>query len=390
MRREDFMQRWTGITGIWVIYLVLVIFASVQSWSLPLKANEENGRLYRHFNNFEIFRSAHDHLLNHQDLYREYPEEHWDLFKYSPAFALAFGVFAWLPDFTGILLWNGLNAILLLMAFWSLPYLSTRQRSWAALLAAPELLTSLQTEQSNGLMAGLMMFTYIFLERGRPGLAAGSVVASGFIKIFGLAALPLFLFYPKKSIAAGLGLAWALVFLALPMLVTTLPELGAQYVSWKAVLASDHAGKSGISIMGFLKAWFGVAPGSTWITLTGMIMVLLPFLRVQVYQENHFRHLALASFLIWVVIFNHMAESPTFIIAMAGITIWFVSSPAEPWRILLMASAILWVSLSPSDIFPAEWRREIFRPYVVKVIPCILIWIAIWWEMMTLRPSQTA
>ncbi len=388
MRRSTMFTEWLSTkAGIWVVYLALVIFASLQSWSLEPSRNEKNGRYYRHYNNFEIFQAAHRHVVEGKDLYSLYPEEHWDLYKYSPTFALAFGAIAWLPDLAGIMAWNGLNAIVLLLAFLHLPYLDRRKQWLAALIAAPELLTSLQTEQSNGLMAGLMLFTYIFLEQGRRGAATGTVLASGFIKIFGLAVLPLFLFYPGKWRSAFYGIAWMVIMLAAPLLVLTPQELIDQYISWRSVLAADHAGNTGFSVMGFLKAWFRFEPGGTWITLSGLILLMLPWLRLRAYDSPDFRRLAIASILVWVVIFNHMAESPTFVIAMAGIALWFVSEKPSTGSIALLVLAILLVTLSPSDIFPATWRREFFRPFVVKVIPCILIWLVIWWRMIRFSPD---
>src|SRR5690606_18923764 len=98
------------------------------------------------------------------------------------------------------------------------------------------------------------------------------------------------------------------------------------------------------SVMGFLKAWFSWEPGGTWITLTGIGLLLLPWLRFPAYREAHFRRLALVSVLLWVVIFNHMAESPTFVIAMAVIAIWYVSSPREIWRMILLVVAFVLIT----------------------------------------------
>ena len=56
-----------------------------------------------------------------QDLYTQYLAEHWDYFRYSPSFALAFGAFAWMPDLAGLLLWNTLNAAVLFLGWMALP-----------------------------------------------------------------------------------------------------------------------------------------------------------------------------------------------------------------------------------------------------------------------------
>ena len=97
-------------------YLLLAWIASLQQWSL-----KRPGDPYTHYNNYVIFRQAFFHLLRHQDLYTQYLPEHWDYFRYSPSFALAFGVFFWMPDLAGLLLWNTLNAGVLFLGWLALP-----------------------------------------------------------------------------------------------------------------------------------------------------------------------------------------------------------------------------------------------------------------------------
>jgi len=43
----------------------------------------------------------------------------------------------------------------------------------------------------------------------------------------------------------------------------------------------------------------------------------------------------LASLLVFVVIFNHQAERPSFVIAATGAAIWFVESPRDRLRLAL-------------------------------------------------------
>jgi hypothetical protein len=83
----------------------------------------------------------------------------------------------------------------------------------------------------------------------------------------------------------------------------------------------------------------------------------------------------LALTLIWVVIFNHKAESPTFIIAMAGAAIWYFNSERSTINTVLFILAVIFTSLAPTEIFPREIRVSVFEPYVVKVVPIILIWV---------------
>ena len=102
-----------------------------------------------------------------------------------------------------------------------------------------------------------------------------------------------------------------------------------------------------------------------------------------------FRYLLICSILLWIVIFNHKAESPTFIIAMTGVALWFVKSKKSSLNIILFVSAVLLTSLSPTDLFPKYLKEEFVVPYTLKAFPCILIWLKITYDMITLKPTGT-
>ena len=78
-----------------------------------------------------------------------------------------------------------------------------------------------------------------------------------------------------------------------------------------------------------------------------------------------------------MVIFNHKAESPTFVIAMAGVAIWFVMSPKNWANYTLLVLAFVFTSLSPTDIFPKTIRDNIVNPYCLKGVACIAVWLKI-------------
>jgi hypothetical protein len=101
------------------LFLALAILASILS--LYPKVKIFDGIEYTNYNNYVIFKQSFIHLMNHQDLYKLYPNEHWDLYKYSPTFALFFGFFQIFPDSIGLILWNILNAGVLLFSIYYLP-----------------------------------------------------------------------------------------------------------------------------------------------------------------------------------------------------------------------------------------------------------------------------
>ena len=83
-----------------------------------------------------------------------------------------------------------------------------------------------------------------------------------------------------------------------------------------------------------------------------------------------------------------MAESPTFIIAMAGVVIWFYAQKPSTINIVLLILCIVFTCLSPTDIFPPYVRKEIFQPYVAKAVPCILIWVKIIYDLLFDKITQ--
>lgn len=368
-----------------VVYCLLVLAATSQAYFGSLVINEVNGLEYTRYNNYIIFKQSFYHLLGYQDLYKVYPLEHWDLYKYSPAFALLFGLLALQPDFLGLLCWNLINAGVLLLAVRYLPQLELKTRVLILLAIAVELLTSLQNEQSNGLMAGLIIGSFCLLERRKYLWATFCLVFSIYLKLFGLVGFALFLFYPQKWKLAVYTFFWSAVLLVLPLVAVDAAQLWQLYQSWLDLLSQDHTIAFGLSVMGWLKTWFGLEVPKTGVLAVGALLFMIPFLRFKRYRDYHFRLLVLASLLVWVVIFNHMAESPTFIIAMSGVGIWYFSQQRSPVNLVLFVLAVVFTMLSPTDLFPRFIREEVFKPYVVKGVPCILVWLKISYDLILVR-----
>lgn len=372
-----------------VLFFFLAVLASVQSVLLGLKTFQPDGPLYTHYNNYVIFKQSFFHLIQQKDLFILYPAEHWDLYKYSPTFSLFFGLFAYLPDIVGLSLWNVLNALILFFGVKALPHFSDKQKALILLIVVLELMTSLQNAQSNAMMAGLIIWSFAALERRQYLIATLFIMATVYIKIFGLVAMALFLFYPRKDKLALYSAAWAVVLFVLPLVVVSLEQLMFLYRSWGHLLQDDHSASYGFSVMGWLSTWFGFNANKLAVLGTGVILFCVPLLRFHLYSNLVFRTLCLCSVLIWVIIFNHKAESATFVIAMSGIAIWFFMQEKWCWEnAALLVLAVVFTSLSPTDLFPRFIRKGILEPYVVKVLPCILIWAKIIWEM--LRLPKTA
>lgn len=364
-----------------LLYIVATVGVSLQLYLRPPKYFEDGGIQYTHYNNYIVFKQSHFHLLEGTDLYKPYPEEQWDLFKYSPAFAAFFGVFAHLPDLIGLILWNLMNSLIILYAIYLLPGLTNKSRALILLTIFIELITSLQNTQSNALVAGLIILTFVFLEKGNYPLVTLFIALSVFIKLFGIVAIVLFVFYPRKILLAGYFILWSVLLFLIPVLFTGISGFSELYSTWINLISSDHTASYGLSVMGWINTWFRIEIDKLITMVIGAVLLCLPLLRINLYKDYGFRILMLASLLLWVIIFNHKSESPTFIIAMTGIAIWFYIQPLKTINLILIILAFIFISLSPTDIFPVFIRKNYVIPYVLKVVPAIIIWGKIVYEL---------
>jgi len=336
-----------------------------------------------HYNNYIIFRQSFFHLVQLKDLYQLHPSEHSDYYKYSPTFALLMGILAYLPIFPGYLLWILLNAMILFVAIRTLPVNDPRFKVYILWFIVIDLITSLQNSQSNALMAGLLILAFCLLERKNFALATLMISLTVFIKIFGLVAFSLFFLYPVKKKFIFYSALWMVMLLILPLIVISPSQLIYLYKSWWGLLSADYSASIGYSVMGWFHTWFHFDPPKNLVVLSGAVIFYIPLLFVKRYGQFIFRLLFLCNILIWVIIFNHRAESSTFIIAVCGIGMWYFSQEKNYFNLILLLFAFIFTCLSPTDVFPSTVRNNFFQPYVLKVVPCILIWVKIIYELVS-------
>ncbi len=361
-----------------IVYILLAIGAGVHSYLIGPQMFA--GRLYTHYNNYMTFKHSFVHLIQNKDLYIEYPDEHWDFYKYSPTFALFMAPFYYLPNLPGLILWDLLNAVILYLAIKSLQ-LDERTKSLILWFIAIELLTSIQNEQSNGLVAGLLILAFTMFEKDKPFLATLFISISAYVKIFGVIGFVLILFYPKKFKAISYSIFWMIIFALLPLVVISPMQLKFLYLRWFELLRWDYSESAGLSVMGWLSSWFKLNPPKNLVVIIGVVILLIPLLNFKSYENFIFRLTFLASILIWVVIFNHKAESPTYVIAISGVAIWYFTQKRKIENLALLIFAFIFTSLSPTDLFPKFLRDSVVIPYVLKAVPCIFIWFKLSYDL---------
>jgi hypothetical protein len=141
--------------------------------------------------------------------------------------------------------------------------------------------------------------------------------------------------------------------------------------------------------MRILSDWFGSAAPNWTIQLAGALLLLLPVaLRRDAWGDGGFRRLFLCSLLVFLVIFNHQAESPSFVIATCGIAIWYVSSRREWWRTALLAFTLLAVTVSRLFFFPYQLYDDVIHSHALDAFSCLLVWLVMQVELWTWPGSQ--
>jgi len=368
------------------VLLLVVIGVTAQCILLGDQA-DAHGMYYAYYKNYLIFKHSFFHLLKNQNLYLLYTDFDLDYFKYSPSFAVLMAPMSVMPDFLGLLCWNLLNVFVLFFGIYQLPQIYNKQKFFVVAFVLIELITSLQNSQSNGLMAGLIVLAFAMCEKEKIAMATLCIVLSVFIKIFGLVGFALFLLYPNKIKAILYTIGWTILLILLPLLVNTPTQLYQQYQNWLVLLRDDYSVSQGISVGGILYTWFGISAKQI-VFVVGAVLFCLPLLRFRFYKETRFQLSLLASILIWMVIFNHKAESPTFVIAVAGLAIWYISQPATLVNKILIVFAFLLTVLSATDIFPAAIRKNYVIPYDLKALPCVLIWCKLIIDMVFYTPKS--
>lgn len=339
-----------------------------------------------HYNNYLMFTQPFHNLLLGKSLYGLYPDLYIDSYKYSPTFAWLMGPFYRLPDGLGVVLWNALNTAFLIAGVWV--YLSDntdrdRKRLVALLIIFLEALTTAQNLQSNNLIGGAILLGLYYLRKERVWLAAFFFTVCLFFKFYGVGAAIFFLFYPKKGQFLLAMISWTALFALAPWTIISLDNLLAEYREWLTIVVDSKLGKL-ISVPGILVSWFGMAKTDgnlRVIEAVGIILFLLPFTRVNRWSDKEYQQRMVAYFLVFVIIFNKMAESPTYVLAVVGVALWWVTLEKIRWYDgTLLALVIVFTALAPSDLFPKA-VRELFVAYSVKAVPCVLVWLRIQWQL---------
>jgi hypothetical protein len=366
------------------IYLLAAGIACLTKISIDLRVADTTNYISK-VNNFIIYHNSFYHLIQHGNLYGYFPLEQYDEYLYSPTFALLMAPFAVLPPYAGVVVWCMFNAACMFYAVRFLP-ITTEKKTFIHWFILIELITAIQNVQVNPVVASLFLFTFVAFENKKIWLAALLIVLSVYIKVFGILGAALFLIYPGRLRFILYALLWSIVLFALPLIVISFDELIRHYQNWFHTLTADHAKNTeDVSVMRMLSGISGISFSESLrlgIQVGAVALFCVKYLRVQAYSNQTFRFFFVASAMIWSIIFNHAAESSTYIIAIAGAALWYTNEKRNKLNLALLILAFLLCCLSPTDIFPRFIRQNYVVPMALKSLPCFLIYLKLEYDML--------
>jgi hypothetical protein len=341
-------------------------------------------------NNFLIFKHNFLNVLHQQDLYTPQPQYYYDRNHYGPVFSLIIAPFALLPDGIGAVLWVLFNAFILFKAIQLLP-LKNNTYLIVLLLCVNDIVASSIFFQFNPIVTALIIFSFYFIRKKQDFWAALMIALGTFTKLYGIVGLAFFFFSDNKlKLIAGI-VFWSVVLFVLPMAISSPEFILKTYSAWYHDLLAKNAenvssDQQDISVMGIVRRVFN-APGfkNIFVIVPAIFIFALSYVRVKYFRSTQYQLLILASVLIFTVIFSSSAESATYIIAFCGVAIWFMNLN-RPVTILegsLLVFAIIITSFPFADIFIKNFSATYIRPYKLKALPCLLIWLKIIYETLT-------
>jgi hypothetical protein len=341
------------------------------------------------YNNYIIYKHNYLNLIHLHSLFGAQPEFYFDLNHYGPVFALVIAPFAWLPDKIGVILWVLFNAWVLYKAIMMLPL---KESSCLAILLinANSMMGSSGNVQVNPLITALVIFSFIFIRKKQDFWAALAIILGTAIKLYGIVGLAFFFFSDNKLKLILSMVFWSVILFILPMFISSPAYIIKMYHDWYPDLQLKNAAnlvstRGYVCVMGMISKIFHLRVSNLAVLIPAMVLFGLSLMRIKYWRNVQYQLLALASTLIFTVIYSTGSEPPTYIIAFIGVGIWFINlnRPFGVFNWFLFIFALILSSFSNSDLIPRYIRVNFILPYALIALPCLLIWLKIIYEMLT-------
>ena len=352
---------------------------------------------YNSDGNYRIFIGVWNHTIAELPLFDHYPEEYDDMNHYGPFFALVIAPFAWMTRYAGMFFWMLFLSMFLYVSVRKSDF-TKYQQMFIFWFCSHELLNALFLQQYNVAITAGVLLTFTMIERKQDFWAAFFIMLGTMIKLYGIVGLAFFFFSKNKTKLLLSCLFWGVVMFIAPMAVASPEYIISQYYEWYVALVEKNADNinvlagnmadlsTNISLLGMVRRTTQIVTYSDlWLIIPGIIAFCIPYLRISQYKNVAFRQTLLASVLMFTVLFSTGSENSTYIIAFAGVALWYCCAPWQrtKWDIVLMVLVFIISSLSPGDLFPKVIYREVIQPYALKALPVTIVWLKLCYEMYT-------
>jgi len=339
-------------------------------------------------NNYKIFKYTFINLTHFHSLYALQPAYYFDSNHYGPLFSFIIAPFTFLDDYTGCFFWVLFNAFVLYKAIMALP-IGFNQRLCVLLISAHELMTASFSVQFNPIMTALILYTFIMVERKQDFWACFFISLGTLVKLYGIVGLVFFFFSKNKKVFIISFVSWFVFLFLLPMILSSSGFVIQTYQEWVSTLIFKNQMNistgmmQDVSVMGMIRRISGhYQISNALIILPALFLYSLPII---IHYPNYtpaFKLSMLSSTLMFTVLFSTGSESPTYIIAVTGMAIWYslrMRSP-KPLEVSLLIFALIITSFSPSFLFPQWLNHHIIQKYSLKALPVFIIWAKITWD----------
>lgn len=341
-------------------------------------------------NNYLIFKNVFFNTIHQKNLFVHYPELYFDLNHYGVFFSALIAPFAVMPDWLGISLWNAANTFIFIYGIYKLPF-SDAKKALFGLFCLQEYITAALSLQFNVALTGLLLLSAVYIYEKKEVKSVTAILVGVFVKIYGIVGLSQFFFIKNKLKFILSGIAIAVIFFILPMAYSSPAFVVQCYSDWfRSIVEKNNENQvlgnmQDISLMGFFRRILGDASISNLVFLAfGLPLFAAPYFRINQYRHYAFQLMILASTLLFLVLFSSSSESPTYIIAVVGVMIWFfIQKERTPVVIGLLVFVIIFTCFSTSDLFPKFVKENYIIKYSLKAVPCIVIWLRVIYELLT-------
>ena len=378
---KPFFHDYRTIFVLWVLMCIIVAIT----------------KSYNSDGNYRIFIGVWNHTIEQLPLFDHYPLAYDDMNHYGPFFALVIAPFAWMNRYAGMAFWMLFLSMFLYVSVRKSDF-TKYQQLFVFWFCSHELLNALFLQQYNIAITAGVLLTFTMIERKQDFWAAFFIMLGTMIKLYGIVGLAFFFFSKNKLTLVLSCLFWGVVMFVAPMAVSSPEYIIQQYYEWYIALVEKNADNinvlagnmadlsTNISLLGMVRRTTQIVTYSDlWLIIPGIIAFLIPYLRISQYKYVAFRQTLLASVLMFTVLFSTGSENSTYIIAFAGVALWYCCAPwkRSKWDIALMVVVFIISSLSPGDLFPKAIYRGLIQPYALKALPVTIVWFKLCYEMYT-------